>query len=189
MQILNKKCPKCEKTKPISEYYIFNKEKNNISAYCKECSKRIKTDWRNKNIEKAREYRKIYYQKNAEKERNTRKAYYAQNKSKELEENKRYKRTLLGRYNQLKSAAKKRKSECISFEEYKNLLKDDMCYYCGKSLNETGYALDRVDSSKGYTLGNVRTCCSKCNSAKNNMAELEFYSHIEAVYKNYLKRK
>lgn len=34
------------------------------------------------------------------------------------------------------------------------------CFYCGLPH---GHGIDRIDSSKGYTEDNVRSCCEKCN--------------------------
>lgn len=36
--------------------------------------------------------------------------------------------------------------------------------------------IDRVDSSKGYTVENSVACCKYCNTAKNTMTESEFYT-------------
>lgn len=42
--------------------------------------------------------------------------------------------------------------------------------------------IDRVDSSKGYTLDNCVPCCSKCNYAKHEMSVEEFKEYITNVY-------
>lgn len=65
------------------------------------------------------------------------------------------------------------------------------CHFCGSSLqDEKGYCLDRVDSSKGYTLMNVVACCKICNIAKGSMQIHKFMdwikkanAHIVAVEK------
>lgn len=63
------------------------------------------------------------------------------------------------------------------------------CYYCGsmpgnmiKSYGFKYNGLDRIDSSIGYTLTNVVTCCRICNMAKSDMSQQEFYNWIEKVY-------
>jgi len=38
--------------------------------------------------------------------------------------------------------------------------------------------LDRVDSSKHYTLDNVVPCCTVCNRAKSNLTVADFYDWI-----------
>lgn len=61
------------------------------------------------------------------------------------------------------------------------------CAYCGKIPKELN-GLDRVDSSKGYTIDNVVSCCKHCNWAKNSMTTDEFKKHIEEIY-HYLIEK
>jgi hypothetical protein len=43
--------------------------------------------------------------------------------------------------------------------------------------------LDRVDSSRDYTLDNIVPCCKKCNMAKGSTEINEFRDWIERVYK------
>ena len=55
----------------------------------------------------------------------------------------------------------------ITLDEYKELLHQN-CHYCNKELlPATGVNLDRIDSSKGYTLDNVLPCCGDCNIIRN----------------------
>lgn len=57
------------------------------------------------------------------------------------------------------------------------------CNYCGDPvLNSTGSSLDRLDSSKGYTITNVVPCCKYCNIAKNDRSIPEFIHWIDKVY-------
>ena len=54
------------------------------------------------------------------------------------------------------------------------------CMYCGSNLYEsTGYGLDRIDNSKGYSLDNVTPCCGTCNRAKGNMSVPDFITWIK----------
>lgn len=49
------------------------------------------------------------------------------------------------------------------------------CFYCTdffESIN-TGSHLDRIDSTKGYLLQNVVSCCRICNRMKSNVLTLE----------------
>ena len=92
-------------------------------------------------------------------------------------------------------------AETISFEVFSRLSKSP-CRYCGleyskeiedrlseskKQKRLSDYVLkcngiDRIDSSKGYTLENSVACCKYCNTAKNTMTESEFYNWIKMVY-------
>ena len=63
------------------------------------------------------------------------------------------------------------------------------CYYCGDEPSAVsigtrkngGYrynGVDRVDNSKGYTMGNCVSCCGVCNRMKRSMGKDEFIKHI-----------
>ena len=76
------------------------------------------------------------------------------------------------------------------------------CHYCGKkpshrSKNQnpnTNYGdyiysgIDRVDSSKGYEIGNVVPSCGHCNKAKNDMPYKEFLDWIKRVYDHHFSQ-
>lgn len=65
------------------------------------------------------------------------------------------------------------------------------CYLCGclrfstvktRSGQEFSYnGIDRVDPLKGYVVGNVESCCIRCNRAKSNMTMLEFRTWFKSV--------
>lgn len=70
------------------------------------------------------------------------------------------------------------------------------CAYCGsqpsnkfKTINKYGEVeilvhsgIDRVDSTRGYTIDNVVPCCKVCNTAKLNMSLAEFHDWVRRVY-------
>lgn len=92
-------------------------------------------------------------------------------------------------------------SDVISLDEFCTISKSP-CKYCGLEyskeiedrVNESKKqkrlsdhvlkcnGIDRVDSSKGYTVENSVACCKYCNTAKNTMTESEFYTWIKRVY-------
>ena len=72
----------------------------------------------------------------------------------------------------------------IPYEKFLELSQQD-CHYdasppsniCKSKHNKEDFiynGLDRIDSSKGYTLDNVVPCCAKCNRAKLDMSPEEF---------------
>lgn len=91
--------------------------------------------------------------------------------------------------------------DTISLETF-SLLAKSPCKYCGLEhskeiedrLNESKKqkrlsdhilkcnGIDRVDSSKGYTVENSVPCCKFCNTAKSTMSENEFCNWIKRVY-------
>lgn len=85
--------------------------------------------------------------------------------------------------------AKKRDLEFkLSYKDFLNLSFKE-CVYCGtissKNVkNETGSktalmnGIDRIDSSKGYTIDNCAPCCSKCNYMKGKLSVKDFVDQI-----------
>ena len=53
------------------------------------------------------------------------------------------------------------------------------CWYCGYAIKTIG--LDRVDSSRGYVIGNVVSCCARDNAAKSDLTQKQFFEQIKAV--------
>ncbi len=51
------------------------------------------------------------------------------------------------------------------------------CVYCG----DKGGGLDRVDSSKGYTVENTVSCCTTCNTMKMDMPLDNWLSHMGKI--------
>jgi hypothetical protein len=53
------------------------------------------------------------------------------------------------------------------------------CYICGTVNN---VQLDRIDSSQGYTMENVQSCCGTCNHMKKDLDLNRFLLHCEIIY-------
>lgn len=113
-----------------------------------------------------------WYKNNAEKVKTKVKTWQKNNKYK-------YK---LGR---LKIGAKRRNYNWAIPNDIGYTLISSPCAYCGQ-IQENFNGLDRVNNSKGYTVNNVVSCCTRCNQAKNTMTIKEFKKHINEIY-NYLR--
>ena len=86
------------------------------------------------------------------------------------------------RFTQGSASAKRRHLEWnIAPQEHEELLKQP-CFYCLSPLPLTGVGLDRIDSSKGYSLDNVHPCCTICNIMKNALSLSDFYNHIKKIF-------
>ena len=98
-------------------------------------------------------------------------------------------------------ARKRNMSFVLTFDEFVSLLEQD-CAYCGQSPILHEYELqymqktvapwahngiDRVDSSKGYSIDNCVPCCSKCNYAKHEMSIEEFKNWLTKIYKHLIE--
>ena len=89
----------------------------------------------------------------------------------------------------------------LSIEHFKEITSKN-CYYCGvpplqlaskhktfkerypKYLYKEEYfynGIDRINSSKGYSLDNVRPCCGICNKAKRDLSDSEFQIWINRL--------
>lgn len=86
----------------------------------------------------------------------------------------------------------------LTFEKFNELISQP-CAYCGSTpeIKNGGHlesrkrldqpdlytnGIDRIDSTKGYTLDNCVPCCSKCNKMKNTYTKEEFLDHIKSIY-------
>jgi len=104
--------------------------------------------------------------------------WYIKNRARELAKH----HTLEGRYRVFKKAAKNKNTILIlSFEEFSQIA-NLPCKYCGGLLPSSGAGIDRIDSTKAYSLDNCAPCCTDCNIAKNNLTEQEFKNHIKSIY-------
>ena len=71
----------------------------------------------------------------------------------------------------------------IPYETYMELIAKP-CHYCQYQLGSKskGVALDRLDNSRDYVLGNVASCCKICNTIKNDaLTEHEALAAVQAV--------
>ncbi len=71
------------------------------------------------------------------------------------------------------AATKRKIAFDISLEDFLVLIKLP-CFYCSGALPEAGGGLDRIDNEKGYMLGNVVPCCTRCNTMRNDKT-----THVE----------
>lgn len=91
----------------------------------------------------------------------------------------------------------------LTFEEADSLMQEN-CHYCDEppveNIGDQTYTygqgvfkrngIDRLDNTQGYITSNVVACCSKCNIAKMDNSENDFYNWIQKVYHNLkLKKK
>lgn len=117
--------------------------------------------------------------KNGKQERKSCKLCYA-DLQKEIADNKyaetRHFRQRLG---SIKGNAKGRGFDFyLTEDEVKNII-EKPCFYCGKEHSD---GIDRVDSSKPYTIDNCVPCCFVCNRMKNKYPLDLFLSQVEKIY-------
>ena len=96
----------------------------------------------------------------------------------------------IGRYiHQYKSNAQRRNINFnLSKEEFINIISQP-CYYCGAISNqEKLIGIDRIDSSKDYTLDNCVPCCDMCNKMKLDYSVKEWLFHMKKII-SYMENK
>lgn len=88
--------------------------------------------------------------------------------------------------NYKRHAKQKRLIFQLTQSEFESILQKP-CQYCG-SLPKTyadGYSrngVDRIDSTVGYTIGNVVPCCEMCNRAKLDNTVEEFVKWVDLIH-------
>jgi len=92
-----------------------------------------------------------------------------------------------------KHSARKRGCEWGLTDEQVVKLFQSPCYYCGTPYEESMsvynvHGIDRVDSMKGYVVGNVVTCCQRCNIMKGHLGYHEFLQHIKKINQHRAER-
>jgi hypothetical protein len=107
---------------------------------------------------------------------NDAKRYKSSDKIKER--NKSWSKTLSGRYRAYKQGAELRGFTIFGREEFSSFWQEP-CQYCGDSINTVG--IDRVDSTKDYTLENCVACCATCNRMKLDLTYEDWISHMQKV--------
>lgn len=146
-----KTCIACKKTKTKDQFYRANHTTDGFMSKCKVCADEYHKKYSATPSGKAsvkRTYRKLadsgYYQ------------------NLECRIDQRYRRAA-------QRARDIGRTFTVTFEEYVALLTKP-CEYCGLSLDQkSGYGLDRLNNSLGYTRENVVQCCSLCNTQRSNI--------------------
>lgn len=107
---------------------------------------------------------------------------------------------LNARYKAYKKVAQKNNREfSLSQEEFGKIAGSD-CFYCGTPPSNIANikgsykpyiynGIDRIDSSRGYTLDNIVPCCWMCNRSKKDFSISVFLSWIEKVYNHSFKKE
>lgn len=138
--------------------------------------------YRLENPEKIKEIQDAYYKEHREARILNATNWVKNNKEKALETRRLYMKTPKGRLNSTKSSARTRKIEYRLKDEEALSILNQRCFYCNSS---DPVGIDRMDSSKGYTLDNSTACCSMCNYMKNVYTKEMFINQCIVIAKNH----
>jgi hypothetical protein len=78
----------------------------------------------------------------------------------------------------LKRANKKGIPMTLSINDFEEICKKE-CVFCGTNLK---IGIDRIDSSKGYTIDNTQPACGTCNIMKFTLSTDDFITHIGKIH-------
>lgn len=91
---------------------------------------------------------------------------------------------LRGRINSIKSNAKTRNINIEINNDTIESIINKQCYYCGDDFAK---GIDRLDSSKSYSIENCVPCCYVCNRMKNKYSKDLFLEKVYKIYKNHIE--
>ena len=166
------KCEKClEKTREIERKQYRQRQLD--ETICLTCGVKMDT--------KTEGFKKETVQRCAECY-NKLKAVERERERKERDYNIERKQNIQKHYNEYQKGAIKRNLEfSIEIDDFEELV-NSHCYYCNEYNSERVIGLDRLDSSKGYSIKNIVPCCSECNTMKNNASLDNFINKIKKIY-------
>lgn len=173
-----KKCKKCGRELPLSEFYKHKRTADGHLSTCKECHNQYTKKWRVDNLT----YYKEYYSENVEHLKQYSKQYMKQHYVEHIEAvkqyMKKYNNTKRGRAVYLASSYKKADKKAdrennIDAKWIQENIFPSKCIYCGET-NWRELGCDRIDNSIGHLVDNVVCCCGKCNIERGTKPFKEF---------------
>lgn len=172
-------CKKCNQIKSTNDFYVSDRHR------CKECLKLKSRLERANNREIYNEKRRTEYRDNINGRKDKLLNRLKVNREDILTKQRKRRRTIEGKYKTFLDNSSRRNFEVfLSLEDYRNLVEDRACTYCGNELPEAGSGLDRKDCSIGYTMDNCVPCCTTCNRIKgDNISYSEMFEVIKLLKK------
>lgn len=165
-EIKTKRCPKCERFLPITEFNKSKSRKDGLQCYCKECQKAMQAEYRQANKDAIRKQKAEYYAE-----------YYNPQKNPLG-----WAKRMVNGYIRMDRERGFDDSKTITAEWFLKNIAYKPCAHCGKQ----GIGLigcNRLDNTKGHTIDNVESCCFKCNCKDNIRDQLERGIHISCKHK------
>lgn len=151
-------------------------------SYRDKSQKEYSAEYYKKNRDSILEKNKKWCLDNIEKCKNTAKAYRQKHIDKINKRSKEFGLSIKGRFGSMKNAGNQRGYPVtLTLEEFSTIISNP-CRYCGE--DEKRIAIDRIDSTKGYTLANSAPCCKICNTMKLDMTVDDFFKHITKIINN-----
>ena len=127
-------CKGCGIEKVLSAFPRQSRDRNKRRGSCHTCKykKSKASGYLEATKEKRREYHRNYHKNNPE----------------------------VARYKANKNSDKINGRDTMSLEEYRGMVIECECHYCGQTSH---IGVDRLDNELGHTVSNCVPCCEKCN--------------------------
>jgi len=180
-----KKCSNCSRAaQPISSFINIKGKECSTCLKCREKGKKhdFKPERRkyHNDIQKENEYYKVWRAKQLEERpeeyREHNNKVQALWKIKNSEHVRQWYKTHVNtRLDSIKRSAQTRGIEWNLEDEQAKLMMTTECIYCNHiDLEVRVNGIDRLDSSKSYTMENCRPCCKNCNYMKGSLDPISF---------------
>ena len=200
-EVKTKRCSKCGRILPLSEFYKDKRAKDGLKSECKECHIAMQAEYYKANKDKIAEYGAQYRKDNKEAIAQRYAQYYQANKKKIKAYNANYKdpqknpmgyaKYMVAHYRRMDRERGFDDSKTITAEWFLENIMYRPCAHCGK----VGYGLigcNRLDNTKGHIPSNCEPCCSSCNSRQNCKDMLErglywFQKGKKVAFKTFVK--
>lgn len=170
------RCEECLKKERLHDAKEYQKKQLDPDA-CLDCGKKMEEKTRGFHTEVVKRCKECYEKLKKVEEKRVRSRDY----------DKERKANIVSHYNEyIRSSIKRNLQFTIDIDNFDRLV-NSHCYYCNTYDESKVIGLDRVDSSKHYTLENVVPCCGTCNMMKGNLSKEDFLNRISQIYSNLIE--
>ena len=175
----SKTCTACSNNLPISSFGKDASRGDGRDTRCIQCKRDYHAGYSIKNKDKIKKRQANFFAENREKILAKNKEKYHSDEAfrlKTIRRTTKNSQTFNGRFCKYKTSAKTRGIDFnLSKDQFKTFWQKS-CTYCHSKIETVG--IDRIDSSKDYSMDNCTPCCSYCNYMKNDLSTETFFSHI-----------
>ena len=192
-EVKTKRCPKCERVLPITEFSKNKSKKDGLQRYCKQCQKAYNATYCQANKEAIKEYKAQYYQNNKEaiahkngEWRAKHPTYNAEWYTTHKDEKKAYvkahtdpqknpmgyARHMVAQYRRMDKNKGFDTSKTITAEWFLENIMYKPCAHCGL-LQVGAIGANRLNNDLGHEASNLEPCCFKCNARENIRDQIE----------------
>lgn len=164
-----KRCPKCQETKIVTEFYKAKARKDGYYSWCKKCCNKITIKWNKEHPEQCKESQRKHRTEHPE----YYKTYFQTENGKAVKARSQFKR---------KTTFKKCLNDLTAFQWQEIKEKQGFrCAHCGKSEPEIKLTRDHIIpvALGGHnTKSNIQALCQLCNSKKHTAIDSIGFSKL-----------